>query len=133
MKEFMEKYPDFGVSVSIQLLTNKVEGANQKSHGGGKKNTFKNGGFKVANLKLAYDNAKKLAEIGKFYAGYTRKTFVGAMIPIFAHKNYNHDEFIHKLSKYKDMLTDVTTTKQYRLMVEDIYNYKRREKVSLTY
>lgn len=134
MRDFMRKFPEMGIGTSIQLLTNKVEGSNQKNNElGGKKNTFKNGGFKVFDLKLAIDNAKKLLEISKFYDGYNRRTFVGAMIPIFKHKNYDHDEFMQKLGKYKTMLTDVTTTKQYRLMVEDIYNYKRRDKVSLTY
>lgn len=133
MRDFMKNYPEFGVGVSIQLLTNRVDGSDQKIYSGGKRNTFKAGGFKVGDLKLAYQNAAKLLDISKFYAGYNRKTFVGAMLSIFKHKNYNHDEFMHKLSKNKEMLTDTTTSRNYRLMIEDIFNYKRRDKVSLTY
>jgi hypothetical protein len=62
MKEFMEDYPEFGLNVTIMLLTNNTQGSNQKDTMGGKKKKFEQGQFKVNNLKQAYANAKKIME-----------------------------------------------------------------------
>lgn len=133
MQEFMEKYPDLGISVSIMLLTNNTQGANQKNAQGFKKKTFQEGKFKVNNLKQAYSNAEKIMQFKPLYDGFNRQSFVAALLGIFKNKAYVQEEMITKLSKNPSQLVDCTTISNYRLLLEEIYNFRRREKVNLRY
>jgi hypothetical protein len=133
MKEFMEDYPEFGLNVTIMLLTNNTQGSNQKDTMGGKKKKFEQGQFKVNNLKQAYANAKKIMEFKQFYEGYNRQSFVAAMLGIFKNKAYEQEEMVQKLAKNQGSLVDCTSINNYRLLIEEIYNFRRREKVNLRY
>lgn len=133
MKEFMEKFPEFGINVSIMLLTNNTQGSNQKGSQGFKRKTFQDGEFKINNLKQAYSNAQKIMDFKPFYDGFTRQSFVAAMLGIFKNKQYVHEDMIAKVSKNPTQLVDCTSINNYRLLLEEIYNFRRRDKVNLRY
>jgi hypothetical protein len=40
---------------------------------------------------------------------------------------------MHKLRIQPSALVDCTSTEQYRILIEDIYNYKNRNKINLRY
>ena len=42
-------------------------------------------------------------------------------------------EFLAKLKQQPTTLQDCTNTSQYKVLIEEIYNYRRREKVNLRY
>ena len=71
--------------------------------------------------------------IGKYYSGYKRRSFIYAMIGLFKNKNFDFNEFIHKLKTQPSAMVDCTDTQQYLSLIEEIYNYRRREKVNLRY
>lgn len=135
LNEFMTEYPELGVAGAIQLLTSRADGdmleiVDEDGH----KRNFKEGGFVVkTEVRTAKKWAKQLREIGQYYKGFTRRAFVTSMMGVFQHPNYKHDEFILKIKGHPELLSDTTTAANYRLMVEDAYNYRRREKVSLRY
>jgi hypothetical protein len=79
------------------------------------------------------DTAEKIQMVAPFYDGFKRRSFVFAMITLLENENFNISSFIQKLKIQPTALMDCTSTKQYMLLIEDIYNYKRREKVSLRY
>lgn len=135
MQEFMVHYPDFGISVSEQLLTNAVSGANymQNKHMGGRKKTFQEGGLLIKDLKLAYENADKVMMFKPYYDGYNRSSFVTALIGFFKNENYNHEEMIGKVAQQPSAITHCATAMQYKILLEEIYNYKRRNKINLRY
>ena len=136
-RQFMKDFPDFGFAVCEVILTNKPSGnKNQKSFGKGLSilaKTFENGEFKIDNLSKSYKTAKMVLDFKPFYSGYSRYVFVSTLITIFNNENYNHNEMIHKLRLNPTSLVDCTNVSQYRTLIEDIYNYKRREKVNLKY
>jgi hypothetical protein len=55
------------------------------------------------------------------------------MLALFDNKNFEFDQFVSKLKLQRTMLTDCVDTKQYLALIEEIYNYKRKEKVNLRY
>lgn len=139
MKQFMTDFPDFGILVSEQLLTNSTGGANN-SHVAkidgkttGRLKVFQSGNLEISNLELAYENAEKIMMFKPYYDGYNRFVFVSAMIPIFKHGNYDHNHMIHKLKNCPNTLIHCSNSSQYKLLIEDIYNYRSREKVSLRF
>lgn len=136
MKQFMSDYPEFGIAVSEQLLTNTVGGVNNRKSvdkGRGRIKNFEEGRLTIPDLRQSYDNAEKVLMFKPYYDGYHRSVFVAALIGIFRNENYKHAEMISKLAQQSYALTDCTNVTQYKLLLEEIYNFKRREKVNLRY
>ena len=99
-----------------------------------KSNSFLEGTWKVRNLQLAEINAIKLKSIEPYFPeGYNHVTFVGTMLMMFNNENYNHQHFLNKLQIQPSRLVKQQNREQYKLLIEDIYNYKSRNKVSLRY
>jgi len=136
MQKFMKDYPDFGIAVSEQLLTNSVGGVNNRGSvekGRGRVKNFEEGRLTIENLEQSYENAKKVLMFKPYYEGFNRSVFVAALIGVFKNENYNHAEMISKLSHQPSALTHCTNVTQYKLLIEEIYNHRRREKVNLRY
>lgn len=140
MKQFRIDFPYFGIAIAEQLLTNTVDGVNNrgfvaKINGktAGKLRNFQEGELKISNLNLAYENAEKIMMFKPYYDGFNRKTFVAAMIGMFKHQNYNHSQMIQKVKNNPTALTNCSTVTQYKILFEEIYNFRSREKVSLRY
>ena len=94
---------------------------------------FRNGKFKFGNVLDAYDTAQKILMFKPYYKGFNRNTFVGAVMKLIRNQNYNHAQMIHKLSLNPSILVDCANTSQYVLLLEDVYNYKSRNKTNLRY
>ena len=117
-KDFKERF-GFGHNETQALLSNK-------SRMGGHRNIkFKDGTFVIEDLNLATRNAEKISMCSEYYEGYKRRSFVYAMLDLFDNDDYNHAEFLNKLSYQSVKLQDCTTVDQYLVLIEEIYNFKR--------
>lgn len=125
-REFKETYK-FGHHETRALLSGRLESNSNLIE------DFKNGSFKIKDIRLAEKNAEKIIMLGEFYEGIRRRTFVKAMLELFRNPEYNHSEFIRKLSFQRESLVDCTSSKQYITLIEEIYNYKRVNKVNLRF
>lgn len=120
-KLFKEEY-GFGHDEVKALLSNTIASDGiQNRH-------FKEGTFKIRNYDLACRNAEKILMVREYYDGYKRRSFVRAMLELFQHSDYNHAEFLQKLSFQSVKLQDCTNNRQYIILIEEIYNYKRSKK-----
>lgn len=136
MRKFMNDYPDFGLSVAESFLTNRGFGANTKGKirgSVGYMRNFEQGRLFIPNLQKSYNNADKVLMFKPYYDGYNRNLFVATMISLFENPAYNHAEMIKKLKLQPSAIVHCTCVKQYKLVLEQIYNYKNRNKVSLRY
>lgn len=90
---------------------------------------------KLVNCNYAEANkiADKIELVGQYYSGYKRRTFVTTMLYLFNHKNFDFTEFIQKLKNQPTALMDCTSKDQYVTLIEEIYNYRSRNKVNLRY
>lgn len=123
-KKFKEKY-NFCHNVCQLLLTGNDAGSTVKE--------FHSGVLKINNYNNACLYAEKLNKIGNYYDGYKRNTFIRALYSLMKNPVFNFDEFINKLENTPMTLKDSNTVQGYKLIIEEIYNYRRREKVSLRY
>lgn len=139
MRDFMEEFPDFGISAAEAFLTNNSGGANnkvkEKIDGKEVSNAklFEYGGLVIDDLSLAYENASKVMQIKPYYEGYNRTIFVGAMLHLFRNKHYDHSQMIARLKSNPGMIDHRTNITQYKLLLEQIYNFRSRNKVSLRF
>lgn len=158
-KDFMEGYADMGVEPYVKLrnFTRKnnelnitdcialCQNSSSSSMNGlsnkyradrtvtNQKEVFEEGTWKGKNFELAQDWADKLKLIKPYYKGFNRSVFIGAMIGLFKHENFDFFEFLNKLKTQPQKLEDCSNVNQYRLLIEDIYNYRRRDKVNLRF
>lgn len=117
-RQFKNKY-GFGHNETITILKGglKISGGNFED--------FRDGKFKIHDYELGIEIAEKLKMIGDFYDGYKRRAFIYAMLKLFRNDQYNHVQFLQKLSYQSNKLQDTTNVKLYLQMIEEIYNYKR--------
>lgn len=117
-RDFKRKY-GFGHNETNAILSNRsrMSGSNNSE--------FNQGKFQIKDYDLAVKNAEKILMVGEYYEGYKRRSFVYAMLELFENPDYNHVEFLSKLSFQSVKLQDCTDIKGYLILIEDIYNYKR--------
>jgi hypothetical protein len=135
-KEFMDRFPDFGIQVSERILTGHmsrksgmIEG--KKAH----MKDFEEGKLNIPSLSQSYSTARKVMDYKEFFTDFHRGTFVSALLTIFKSKNYDHKEMLHKLSVCPIKLQVCPNVESYKLLLESIYNHKRNKenKVSFRY
>ena len=89
--------------------------------------------MKINNLIDGIKRAKEVLKYKPYYDGYNRNVFVKTIISLLKNKNFNNDEMIHKIQLNQSMIVHCISVTQYKQMLEDIYNYKRRKKLSIRY
>lgn len=121
---FKKKY-NLGHNESMALLANLQTK--------GDINIFYSGNFKIKNLSEATNLIEKILLIEPFYDGVRRRTFILTMLSLFKNPNFEFSEFLQKLKIQPSALQDCVSVSQYKILIEEIYNYKRRDKVNLRY
>lgn len=142
-KQFMDEFPQFGFQSCERLISLKTSGniSNSRTAPMLKNNKivntmikdFENGQLQVPNFAKSKEYAKMLTQVQPYYKRFNRGVFVSAMILIFNNPNYNHDEMIKKLEMQPTKLVDCMTVTAYKLLLEEIYNFKRRDKINLRF
>jgi len=124
-RDFMGRFQDFGISACQLILQDTPTTVRRESKDGGNIviKDFKNGDFKVRDMKKSIVTAEMLVSIGDKYDGFDRVTFIRAMISIFNIDGYDHKRLLKKLYRNPSKLTHCNSVSQYRELVEDIYNY----------
>lgn len=158
-KDFMEGYADMGKKPYIKLrnfmLKNKGIAVNDCISLCSSGKTFKNfcmtnkyrkegttvdikqvfveGTWEGDSFHKAQDVVNKLKKLEPYYDGYKRSTFIRTMIHLLGKEDFIFSEFLHKVQIQPMKLVDCTKISQYKILIEEIYNYRRKEKVNLRY
>jgi hypothetical protein len=125
--KFVKEFPMFKYTEIAMFLNN-----NQSSI---QRDTFENGQWEVRSVSKAREwanNILQLKEYGEKF--FNRAIFVRAMIKVMSNKpEFVFDEFIHKVKLRPMNFKQCGTVDQYVEMVEDIYNYRRSDKINLRF
>lgn len=151
-KQYMESYADLGIesyvklreftkqypSVPFSALVNIVAG--RLSSGGGSPNissAFLKGEFKITekSLSFAIQVLEALNLISDDYTFKYKSGLVSAFAYMFKYKSkeFSMREFLKKLNMQRSKFVQCGTTSQYKEMIEEIYNYRRQNKVNLRF
>ena len=123
-RDFKSKYK-IGHNECITLLSG--------GHRFGLNTHFNTGLFKIKSLQEVKKTIEKILLLEPHYDGYKRKAFIFAMHKLLQNPNFEFTEFIQKLKIQPTALQNCTDVAQYVALIEEIYNYKRRDKVNLRY
>lgn len=124
-KNFCKKH-DLNTSSALLLLNN---GNRSK----GAIDVFNSGKFVITDINHAEKIAYMLNHIKPMYKGYSRSAFICAILKLSKNPNFEIIEFITKLKLQPLALFDCVNVDQYVALIEEIYNYRRREKINLRY
>ena len=94
---------------------------------------FFTGDFKIKNYNEACRIIEKIMLVEPYYEEWKRRSFILAMLQLFKNPKFELTEFLQKLKLQPTALSNCSTTNQYVSLIEEIYNYRRREKVNLRY
>ena len=139
----MQTYPMFGFQVCEMLLTNKTINrttearkeykTDSNSKGQIAFRTFEEGDFVCVDYDHSCKMADMIMELKPYTSALNRKSFIAAMIQLFRCEQYDHEEFLGKLSLQPIALVECVNVTQYKSLIEEIYNYKRKNKVNLRF
>lgn len=142
LRYFVNKNQDFNFSDCIALCSNKstVAGSLLDNEIRAGKNIafkmseiFETGTWMGKDFDLAQDWVDKIRMVKPYYSGYNRTIFVGTMVMLFQKETFDFNEFMHKVRLQPTALVDCANRDQVRTLIEDIYNYRSRNKVNLRY
>ena len=142
LREFIDRNNEFNIRDCIALCSNNITASssslNQKFRKGEDKvrdikEIFEEGTWKGKDFDLAQKNADKLKLIKPYYEGYARSSFVSAILGLLNNSDFDFFDFLRKLKIQPSKMEDCTSVVQYKILIEEIYNYKRREKVNLRF
>lgn len=124
-RDFKNTY-NFGHNESMVLLSQDSRISNSRTD-------FYDGSFKIKDYNVSCDLAEKILMIEPYYDGVRRRSFVYAMFSLLRNENFELTVFLQKLKYQPTALQDCTTVASYKILIEEIYNYKNRNKVNLRY
>ena len=140
LQSFVEKNQDFAFSDCISLCSNMqgiamIKDARLLKDGkiSNQLEVFVDGTWTGKDFQLAQEWAEKIRLLKPYYSGYNRSVFVRVLITLFKNKTFDYSEFMHKIRLQPKALVDCANVEQQRLLIEEIYNYKSRNKINLRY
>lgn len=122
LEEFGKKFPMFTLTERLMLLQNSGTKHSDKR-------AFADGKFNVVDVKTAEKWANYLLELKPYFEnGYNKSNFVRTMLTIMEKKKgFKFEEFIHKVKLRPGSIHLCGDKSSYSVMIENIYNYRRRE------
>jgi len=150
MKNFVERYANEGVkaykdilglskihNLSLMIIIAVVRGITSHTSSIHAKTNFNqeliNGNFKFDENRIHIKLTKLNDVLNNFNLKVKPRYFILAILRMQKHKNYNHEQMVHKAELFNYMYEKRNTVEGYLELLEEIYNYKNREKVSFKY
>lgn len=135
-KRFAALFPDFQLTVCGMLLSDKaqINSSTSTKKGVFPAREFESGKFVITDFAKAQKMGNRIKDFQPYYKGFCKPAFVRALMVAFKNKNYSHDIMMKKLkAPGNQRIQDQPSVTAYLLLLEDIFNYKNRNKVSLRY
>lgn len=132
-KEFKDYFKDLNFGICIKILSGNLEKKKRVDGVLISTKDFNNGNFKINDLQKGYRIANMITDFKSVFPKYADTSFCLTLLSIFEHKNYDHKKMLHKLTLQPSALIQCKTQEQYKIKLEEIFNYKSLSKVSLRF
>ncbi len=133
-RNFKRRFPKFNFTICEVLLTQRTGSKNEHENG---KNVsskyFEEGKLTIPNIDISIEQANRIYQIGNYYSGFNRTNFVKAMVKMFKNENFDFQWFLKNLKKLQTRIYDAPSITDYIVIIEDIYNHGRKNKVNLRF
>lgn len=119
----------FQTMVAITLLGSDASSSTQTNQ----RKAIYEGRFKIKNIFFAEEIADKIEKLQELCVNAKRRNLVFAIIRLSKRVQFDFEEFLHKLKLQPNSLVDCTTVEKYIELIEEIYNYRRTNKINLRF
>lgn len=141
LKKFHDKFSEFSLNSCIAMCSGIADYSArrrtnyQRVTGFGRISNFDDGTWVPKDIELAEIHAGMLREIGKYFKKYNESRFVGAMLVVFRHPQFEgkYNRFLNNLAKDRSLLYQCARRDQYVELVEKICNMGKGSTVVLRY
>lgn len=127
-QEFLNEFPELGMASALRIFSGGTDGYKKVKEGTKNSaiNDFVNGNMQVGKqgVAKAYINARKIMQFKDYYSGFHNRTFITSVLPLFELSIYDHKRMLHKLKTSPIHLEHRRESKQYRALLQEIYNWK---------
>lgn len=131
--EFKKRHEVFVIGACIKLCVQQSRQSIISDASKAKLSKFKDGLFKVGDMEKAEKYAECLKQIAEYFDGYCNNSFVAVMVTMLNKDIFKFKEFLSKLKLQPTTLVRCASAKQYKELIEKIYNYRRKNKVNLRF
>jgi hypothetical protein len=139
-RNFMRRFPEFGIGSAEIILTqrlfdNKDYQLNYRSKSGAPPlaRIFEEGNLSIPDYEKSVEIAETLLLFKSVFDKFCERLFVMTIMGLMKKPQFSISELLAKLKTNPNTLQPCRTITSYRLLIEDIYNYRRREKINLRY
>ena len=142
--KFKNDFPDFSLSVILQILKGSNPYLSPGSDSYVKKygyahriDTIKEGCFEIKDIEFSYFVARSIMQYKPYCRPglqiYKQAAFATAMITLLRKRNFDNSEMARRAELYPTRFYRCTNAKEYIVMLEELWNYKRQKKVHFDY
>lgn len=125
LKAFLDKY-QFPFQLSLYMFGVTVQGGNNAK--------FKNGTMIISpqDREKGIEAAHRYIDLKEYIPNeiIRMQSFGKAFAVISRNSKYNHNRMIKQVTSYRDKIYKCSSIDNYKKMLEDVYNFKRRDKVN---
>lgn len=89
---------------------------------------YRTGGLKIANRELLLSRVQMIDQLKPYFKNYNTTHFLKAFVRFLNHDDFSFDVFLTRLKANRNMLYPAATVGQYLKMIQDLYNFRSREK-----
>lgn len=123
LRDFLDR-TELNITSALALLTN-----DSASH----TKAVRLGTWKSVHKERADTIADWVNIIKQYYDSANRQGFVRALILLYNNENFQFSQLISKIALQPSALVNCVNSSQYLTLIEDIYNYRSRNKVNLRF
>lgn len=127
--ELSERYK-IGTSNISQLLADRTVGSGVELK---TTSMLKTGQYTISTYDSALEILDYIEVLADYYKGARRRGFIGAIAKVLKNKNFDKSEFVQKIKLQPNALMHCVTIDKYIELIEEIYNYKRSNKINLRF
>jgi hypothetical protein len=126
-QRFVDEFPQYKYTEIAMFLSNSLNSVHR--------DTFESGNYSVKDVNKGRKWANEILQLKPFGEKfYNRSIFVRAMIKVMSNKpEFIFEEFLHKVKLRPMNFVQCGTVDQYVEMIENVYNYRRSDKINLRF
>jgi hypothetical protein len=124
-----QSYLDFRIKYKLNHTIGALLLAGRSSDGFNRADHFKAGRFEVDDYSRSEDWALRLQSLSEYYAFSHNRSFVRALIHFWKHPEFSHREFMGKVNKFRTLIYNCITVKEFAELIAELYNYRRQNRI----
>lgn len=121
----MKAFPELKITECLMLCKNQYTAI--------PRGTFESGEFTTKDMKIAYQWGEYIMRLKPFAKFFNTGIFVRALVCCLTKEGFNFEDFMRKVELRPTSLVKCGTREQYIELFENIYNYRRSDKLNLRY